>query len=293
MKAKKVENYSFQPLNLSEDQFNKVAEMLYNMTGVHLPPIQKNYTMVSSRLNKVLRNHQIDNIETFLDYVQHPSNTSYRNDFISALTTHTTYFFREEKHFSILTDYLKKTYDHKSRFSNEIRIWCSASSTGQEAFSILMVLLEAKEQFQNQFPEVKFLATDIDIGALKQAAQAQYNQNEVKDVPKYFLQKYFDKKTLSYSHVYEFKKQYLDMIRFAKINLLDHAYPFQHSFDIIFCRNVLIYFKEEKARHVVHKLSQHLKTNGALFLGHSESNYGFNQPLLKAYDQAVYQKIKE
>ena len=207
---------------------------------------------------------------------------------MSALTTNTTHFFRENQHYEILRKCLAEIIERKREsHSRDIRVWCAAASTGQEPYSIAMVLQDVIPSAGNW--NVKFIATDIDPVPLSYGARGLYTENEVSSIPPLFLQRCFKSVKDSEGEGWQVAESLRKMIRFAELNLIRDSYPFQHKFDIVFCRNVLIYFESQTASAVVHRLGESLSQGGYLFLGHSESG-AMKTPLLTGVGPAVYQR---
>lgn len=269
-----------------ENGFKLLSEKLIELTGIHLALNNKNTTLMASRLIRIIEENDI---KSYRDLYQRICKESYlQRVFIHSMTTNTTQFFRENAHFDFFRSYINEYLIEKSiKHDYEFRIWCSASSTGQEPYSILMTLLESignKRQFQ-----IKFLATDIDEEVLTKASMGIYSALELKGVPEPYLFKYFNKISSNAEVRYQFKTEYRNLIRFAQLNLLD-AFPFKHQFDIVFCRNVLIYFQQEVSKKVISKMIGKIKKNGLLFLGHSEAGLARFENI-ESVSAAVY-KVK-
>jgi chemotaxis protein methyltransferase CheR len=274
---------------LQEDQisFNKLAQILKNKTGINLALNDKNLTLMASRLIKILKKREITKYKDYID-ILNQNNSSELSEFISAMTTNTTQFFREVDHFTIMEKWLTHLIEEKKNQHNyELRVWCSASSTGQEVYTILMVLLNKIPNLQSW--DIKFLATDIDLKVLQKAADGVYNESEILGISEINMKKYFHVIKTEDRPLYQINSTFRDLIRFAPFNLLTEKYPFQFPFDIIFCRNVLIYFDRPTAENVINKLGQTLGKNGLLFLGHSETGM-MKSKLLKPIANSVYQR---
>ena len=269
------------------NEFNNLSFILKDLTGINLPLNSKNIALMSSRLRKVLL--QLGNISYKDLIVKLEFNDPVAIKlFVNAMTTNTTYFFRENDHFDFLSKNIHKLCSLKIKArENELRIWCAAASSGEEPYTILITLLEsgiAKDI------KIKMLATDIDANVIRQAIEAVYSQERVEEVSLIIKQKYFTKiikNNLSYYAINQDLKSY---IKFGVLNLLENKYPFKHRFDIIFCRNVLIYFDNQTSKMVINKLIDVLNVGGYLFLGHSETMVGQIQGLQRI-GPAIYQKV--
>lgn len=282
--------------------FEQLAGVLKSMTGINLPLNSKNLSLMASRLNPILRDRGLSDYREFFQLIS-GNNKKAIDEFIEAMTTNTTYFFREPQHFDLLTKLVAarlKEDPYYGRGSDEIRMWCSASSTGQEPYTILMTLLETFSksigpQLLPQYstiPDInlKFLATDIDREVLTKASMGKYSDKEIEGISEPLLQKYFTSQSVLDESFFIVKKELRNLIKFAQFNLLDEPYPFKYPFDYIFCRNVLIYFDAETTRKVVDRLALALRPGGILFLGHSESGM-VRCRHLKTIGSAAYQRI--
>jgi chemotaxis protein methyltransferase CheR len=284
--AKKI-SLDEMPLNLQElelkpEQFKFFAEMMYDLSGVNLPISDKNEALVKNRLTKLIRKNKLQDYQELKERLKNPT-PQLLNDFISALTTNKTHFFREDSHFTWFTQYLKGHFnDH-----NELRVWCAAASTGQEPYTTAMVMRETLNQ--SQLSKTKFLATDIDLQVLKKAAEGSYSNTEMDGCPEHLRKKYFD--TVKGKDVaFRAKDELAAMVKFAPLNLIQDSYPFQHKFHVIFCRNVLIYFDPPTTKKVIDNLAQSLVPGGFLILGHSESGT-VKCSFIKPLSRAIYQRI--
>lgn len=278
----------FELLQSDSAGFCALAEQLRLFTGIHLADNPKNRTLMASRLSAILRQNNLQTYGELLNAIK-SANRELTTEFVHALTTNTTQFFREGEHFEVLKRHAPELVSNgKRRGDDAFRIWCAAASTGQEPYTILMALAETLQPVD--LFATKFLASDIDTDVLKQAADGCYSQNDIKDVPQHLLPRFFNKATnLSGMAQYRVKSEYSNLIRFAKVNLIEWPYPFQHQFDIIFCRNVLIYFDEETHRRVIAEIGRFVKPGGLLFLGHCDAG-GAHLQSWKLVAPAVWRK---
>jgi len=268
--------------------FERLTVHLKRLTGIHLPTNDKNKSLMAARLSKVLKEHELPNYGAFAVLLSQGC-TDLAAEFIEALTTNTTQFFREATHFELLSKLLPGMIkEHLAKGKVEFRMWCAAASTGQEPYTMLMTLLEAVPALLPG--AIKFLASDIDRTVLARAASGTYSQAEIEGVPAPLRQKYFTQRVVGNNgRAHQLNLAQRRIITFAPLNLTVKPYPFQHSFDVIFCRNVLIYFEKNMAVEVTARLMKALAPGGYLFLGHSESGLikgdGF-----KSIASAVYRK---
>jgi len=270
---------------------DKVKDLLYSFTGITLTDNKD--IMISNRLHKLKRNAGFEgSLDELLDDIQAGNN---KTEFINAFTTNKTHFFREEFHF---TDLKNRVLPELSKENREIKLYCSASSTGEEPYSMAMTILEAQSELSKKI-NASIIATDIDTSVLQYAANGVYRYSKSsKEFPSWIKpQKYFKKrvqKTLANEEILiKVKEELQKMLTFQVMNLNDEKYPFpQNQFDVIFCRNVLIYFSSIDQEKILFKLFRHLKIGGTLYLGHSESP-GKLESYVKRVGQNIFIKEKD
>jgi chemotaxis protein methyltransferase CheR len=258
--------------------FHRLAVLLKELTGIFLNDSSKNRSLLVSRVASILRERRIGSLNEYYNLLRStPPGSPEIGQFMSCMTTNTTRFFRESAHFRQLQMVLPKIIEQKEKMhgadASEIRIWCAASSTGQEPYTLAMVVqdeltrIAPKRQWR-----LKLLASDIDRPSLRKAVSGVYLQQEIEGVPPEYLKKYFVPRLDS-----EMGKKFVvhpglaNKVTFTEINLTVQPFPMQKLFDVVFCRNVLIYFDRETAEQVVANLGKVLRPGGYLFLGHSES----------------------
>lgn len=281
MGAPKLEiSFNSSHFELKQKDFQYFSKKIYDLAGINLPYTTKNMSLVQNRLSRLLRRYNLSNF-TELASAMETANATQIEEFISSLTTNKTHFFREEAHFSFLKNELSNHFSQH----NELRIWCAASSTGQEPYTLAIVL--AENLTANQLSKSKILATDIDLDILKKANAGQYSDSEMEGLSLELKRKYFTKD--SATKKYSANRQIKGLIDFARFNLISGNYRFSKPFDFIFCRNVLIYFDGPTTKQVIENLSQCLRPNGYLVLGHSESGTQTHSPLTTTA-QAIYRK---
>lgn len=254
----------------TQDAHNRIKKLLYSLTGITLADNKD--IMISNRIDKLKRDSKYQgDIMDLLDLVE---SGSYVTEFINSFTTNKTHFFREDFHFLDLKD---RVLPKLVKEGGKIQMYCSASSTGEEPYSMAMTVLEAKEEL-GKYIDSSIIATDIDTNVLQYAANGIYRfSKSSKEFPSWIKpQKYFKRrvqKNLAGEEVLiKVKDELKKMITFKVMNLNDNSYPYQNNqFDVIFCRNVLIYFSAEDQNKILKKLFRHLKIGGTLYLGHSEN----------------------
>lgn len=269
----------------------KVKELLYSLTGITLA--ENKDIMIANRLHKLKRDTSfVGDLDDLLEAISDGKHTT---EFINSFTTNKTHFFREDFHFTDLRDRVLPEF---AKSGQEIKMYCSASSTGEEPYSMAMTLLET-ESILNKKIRSSIVATDIDTNVLQYAANGVYRYSKSsKEFPDWIHpQKYFKKrvkKTLAVEEVLiKVKPELQKMITFQVMNLNDNSYPFQpNQYDVIFCRNVLIYFSAHDQDLILRKLFKHLKIGGTLYIGHSESPHSLIDYVKRA-GQNIFIKVKE
>lgn len=265
----------------TDKDFKSIAGQVYQACGIVLGPHKRE--MVYSRLAKRLRQYGFTKFKQYLAFLeQHPEQEL--SHFINALTTNLTSFYREKHHF----DYLEKellpralkenTRDHK------IRIWSAGCSTGEEPYSIAMSVAKVCPRVGW---DIKILATDLDSNVLHSAQQGVYNQRQVTGIPEPLLKTWFLKSRSG--EQMKVKQALQKYITFKRLNLLE-PWPMKGQFDVIFCRNVVIYFDKVTKEHLYNLFAQRLKPGGHLFLGHSET-MGKEQTQFNNLGRTMYSKV--
>lgn len=244
-------------VELTEKQFRKVSRLVYRLCGINLKDGKQ--ALVRARLMKRLRALQLPSFDAYLKYVEGDSGPQELSFLIDVITTNKTSFFREPEHFNYLRD--KILLRLKSRRQ---RFWTAACSSGEEPFSLGILLREHTPDID--LKDVKILATDISTRMLEKARTAIYREEELRDIPPTLLQKYFIK---VHGPAYQVKDNLRAMVRLARLNLMD-PWPMKGPFDVIFCRNVMIYFDKPTQETLINRFWDFLEPGGYLFVGHSE-----------------------
>lgn len=262
---------------LTDQDFERIRQLIYERAGIALAPAKRD--MVYSRLARRLRQ---TGIRTFSEYLQllEQGMPAELEAFTNSLTTNLTSFFREEHHFPVLQAFLK-TRLQKSNVS----IWCSASSTGEEAYSIAMSVAELCGSIPNN---VKILASDLDTHVLDKARQGLYTLERLDKVPEVLARKYFLRGGSVPEGFAQVRPELKSMLVFRQINLLDSAWPMRGPFDAIFCRNVMIYFDKPTQYKILAKFVPLMAPDGLLFAGHSES-FHHATDLFKSRGKTVFE----
>lgn len=277
---------------LAEDVrgFQLLAALLQHHAGIYMPHTEKNASLMASRLQSVLKRHSLQKYRELHTAIE-SGNRTLLVEVIEALTTNKTEFFRERQHIDFLANALPELLaENRDAGRRELRLWCAAASTGQEPYTLAMTLRENVDDLH--LWNVKFLASDIDTKVLKKAANGIYNEHEMLGLSPELRSSYFRPVKVKDAAMSQALPELRDMIRFAEFNLMTDPYPFEHKFDVVFCRNVLIYFDRETQGIVVEKLVKSLRVGGLLFIGHTETGVP-KPPNLDTLAVAVYRKNSE
>ncbi len=277
--ALKFLNFDFEEINKKEFIF--FSELIFNYSRIHLIENEKNYSLLNNRLRKVLRSHGLQSFADLMLKLQSNPTAKLKEDFICCMTTNKTEFYREKDHFLQLPDLLKERLLTKA----PIYIWSSACSTGQEPYTMAMHFHE--NYTAEEFEKVKILATDIDSDVLHTATEGFYQEAQLEGLSTTQVKNYFE----PVANLFTLKDFIKDKVHFSKLNLFDFPFLTQKKFDIIFCRNVLIYFKPEDRLRACQNLLHHLHVGGFLVLGLSEAG-SVQLDNVKSIGNSTYRRIK-
>ena len=268
---------------ITDEEFTLLANYIKAQSGINLRAEKK--TLLVSRLSHVLRDLGIEDFKTYYKYLLKDEEGLEISRLIDRITTNHTYFMREADHFRYLTETVLPFWDENIKDS-DLRVWCAASSSGEEAYT-LAILLE--EYFGKRMIswDKKILATDLSKSILDKAKAGVYSQDQVASLPKNWQLNYFDKEAGDRVKVKDRLKR---EVIFRRFNLLENQFPFKRKFHVIFCRNVMIYFDNETKEKLIEKLYDALEYGGYLFIGQSES-INKAQTRFKYIKPAVYRKI--
>ncbi|GGP18467.1 MULTISPECIES: CheR family methyltransferase [Silvimonas] len=261
----------------TEQDFEKVRVMIYNYAGIALTPAK--HDMVYGRLARRLRALGLRTFNEYLQVLERGDSKEFEL-FTNSLTTNLTSFFRESHHFPMLADHLKA-----ARGSGVLNLWCSASSTGEEPYSMAITACEA---FDTLRPPVHIIATDLDTGVLETARQGVYSADEVEKLENNRARRFFDRQP---DGRYRAKQELRDLIVYRRVNLMEPNWPIRGPLDAIFCRNVMIYFDKPTQLKVLQRFAPLLKPDGLLFVGHSENLY-HAADIFKLRSKTVYERVQ-
>jgi len=270
--------------DINDKEFDLFKQLIYSESGINLSPAKRE--LLKSRLSKRLRVLSLNSFKDYYKYVTEADTTGREIiHMIDCISTNLTDFFREITHFQFLKKRLLPSLLEKKQKNRErkIRIWSAGCSTGEEPYTISMVLSESIEQLSNW--DIKILATDLSTRVLEKAKQGLYQKERLKNIDTQMISTYFKKAENGH---YQVKDSLKNMIVFRRFNLMDN-FPFKGQFDFIFCRNVMIYFNKQTQNELITKFYKYLTPEGYLFIGHSESLAGINSKF-KYVVPTVYKK---
>ncbi len=261
---------------MTNDDFKRLSEFVFEQSGIKMPPVKK--VMLQSRLQKRLRQLKIVSFKEYADYVFSPEGQ--KNEIIHMLdvvSTNKTDFFREPVHFDFLNEQVLNEFLSEYRSNYNLKVWSAGCSSGEEPYTIAITLNE----FKNKNPKFDYsiLGTDISSQILQNAAMAVYKEERIANIPLELKKKYFLRSKDKTARTVRVQKVLRDKVKYQRLNFMDNTYKLPDMFDVIFCRNVLIYFNRETQEQVISRLCTKLKTGGYLFIGHSESILGMTLPL--------------
>lgn len=261
--------------------FNSYRELIYDKSGISLSDGKE--ALVSARVGKRMRALGINDHQEYLRHVMQDDSGQEVVHLLDAISTNVTHFFREPDHFDFLELVVKKWLaSGQSRF----RIWCAASSTGEEPYTIAMTLLESIDRNC----DTKILATDISTRVLEEGRRGVYQANKLNQVPKVLKERYFDRNPKPGANTYTAKSVLKNMITFKRLNLSTPPFPMRGPLDMVFCRNVMIYFDSHVRRLLLEEIHRLLKPRGYLIVGHAESLIGFTEGF-SSIQPSVYVKV--
>lgn len=277
MKATNQASASVMPVTLSDKLFNRFSSLIYKEVGITLPPAKK--VMLEARLGKRLKAYGFKTFEQYAEFVFSDKGLAEELvSLINVVSTNKTDFFREAGHFEYLANKAipELIQSHNAGTNRPFRIWSAGCSTGEEPYTMSMVLAE----FAAQHPGFKssILATDISTEVLSKAHKAIYAENIVSAIPSHMKHKYLLKSKDKSNPLVRIVPRLRSMVKFRRLNFMEE-FDVDDSMDVIFCRNVIIYFDKPTQERLLNRFCKQLVKGGYLFLGHSETISGLDVPL--------------
>jgi len=261
----------------TDADFDRVQSLIYQRAGINLH--DGKHAMVYSRLSRRLRDTGHQSFRDYLGWLETHDGPEWQ-EFVNALTTNLTSFFREHHHFEIFANHLKS-----KPAGTAWQVWCNAASTGEEPYSIVITAMEAL----GSNPNFKLTASDIDSKVLASAARGVYRLEGLKGINPEQMQRFFLRGKGANEGMVRVKPELQRAIEFLRVNLIRDDWPFRESFDVVFCRNVMIYFDAPTQRQVLERIHRVMKPGSLLFVGHSE-NFNESRDLFVLRGKTVYER---
>jgi chemotaxis protein methyltransferase CheR len=263
-------------IKMTNGEFHKLSNFITEHAGIKLPEVKK--VMLQSRLQKRLRHLNMNSFKQYIDFIF--SEDGIQNELIHMLdvvSTNKTDFFREPVHFEFLEKKFLPEYVEQFTLNRPVNVWSAGCSSGEEVYTIAMTIAEFKKNHPGL--DYSILGTDISTDILQKAVNAIYKEEKVNRVPLDLKKKYLLKSKDQSKKLIRIVPELRNKASFKRLNFMDDTYKLNDTFDVIFCRNVLIYFNREIQEEVINKLVLKLRKGGYFFIGHSESIVGMDVPL--------------
>lgn len=276
-------------VRLTQREFGLFRDLIYSEAGISMG--DSKFQLVASRLAKRLRALNLSSYTRYYDYVMHEDRDgSERLRMINCLTTNKTDFFREDHHFEFLKKQVFPAIEERARKTGErkLRIWSAACSTGEEPYSIAMTVRQYFSSSAAGQWDIRILASDIDTDVLAHAQRGVYASDRIEEVPPELRRQWFSRVDRNSDEQYVVHDDLKSIITFRRINFVDSVWPVNTAFDVIFCRNVMIYFDESTQDRLLTRFHEKLKPEGYLIIGHSESILRLDH-LYRSIGQTIYQ----
>ncbi len=268
---------------LNDKEFELIRDLVYSRFGINLT--EQKRSLIAGRLNRTLRQNGIDSFRAYYDYVISDQTGQALSKMVDKISTNHTFFYREKEHFDYLRDTVLPELTRQAQKSGKkvMRIWCAASSSGEEPYTLAMLLCE---YFKSDLAawDVGILATDISFDILESAKKGIYDDRNVSQLPKELRNRYLKKLP---ENMWEVNDKIKELVLFRRLNLMRQEFPFRGKFQVIFSRNVMIYFDEPTRESLVKRYHRYMEPGGYLFIGHSET-LGRNNKLYRFLKPAVY-----
>lgn len=262
---------------IDDRDFRRLSDFIEGELGIRMPETKR--VMLESRLQKRVRTLGLGDFSEYVEYVFSEEGRRHELlNMIDAVTTNKTDFFREADHFDFVEHSIVPEFvGDPARHGRPIRIWSAGCSTGEEPYTLAMVL----EECRIDHPRLDYgiVASDISTQVLHKAMQAIYDEDRVSVVPQSYKKKYLLRSKDQAKAQVRIRPELRAHVQFIRVNLMDELYSVEGSFDAVFCRNVIIYFERATQERILRKLSKHINPGGYLILGHSETLTGMNMPL--------------
>jgi chemotaxis protein methyltransferase CheR len=278
-------------VGMSGQDFSRLSKFIHSECGIKVTDAKK--PMLEARLQKRLRKLGFTSFIEYCEYLFSPQGLDEELSFmIDEVSTNKTDFFREPGHFQILVDSAvpELIRAHGSGIRKKLMVWSAGCSSGEEPYTLAMVLKEYGERLEGRDFNFLVMATDISTSVLRKAETAVYDDERIAPVPHDFRQKYLLKSKDPARKVYRVVPELRSLVKFRRLNFMDGDFGFREPMDIIFCRNVIIYFDKPTQEKLLNRFCRALSPGGYVFMGHSETLFGMDIPLVSVAP-TVYRKI--
>jgi chemotaxis protein methyltransferase CheR len=272
-------------VTLTDKEYQLVRDLIYQRFGINLGDQKR--SLVIGRLNKVLKQLGFDDFSGYYDYVISDTTGEALTTLVNRISTNHTFFYREADHFQYFSEKVLPEIVEKLKVQKrcDLRIWCPGCSSGEEPYTLAMLVAE---YFGNQLAlwDTGVLATDISLRVLEKAKAGIYTESNINNLPSGLRRKYFQQVS---NDEWEISDKIKDMVLIRRLNLIRQSFPFKKQYQVIFCRNVMIYFDQPTRNTLVSQFHRYLEPGGYLFIGHSES-LGRDNPYFNYIKPAIYRK---
>ncbi len=276
--------YGSAGLLITDEQYFKLAELVYKLCGINLG--QGKRELLKARLMKRLRATGRRDINQYMDLLQNDPDGRELISFLDVITTNKTDFFREPQHFDFLSHTILPNLSQLCKGSEALRIWSAACSTGEEPYTLAIVLMLQKEAWAQRGASI--LASDLSTQVLSHGQRGVYSTERIGPIPRDLLRRFFQRGVNRWAGHVRVRPELRNIVSFKRINLMD-SFQFDPPFHVVFCRNVMIYFDKETRERLVNRFHRTLAPGGYLFVGHSESLTGIKHPF-RFVQPAIYRK---
>lgn len=272
-------------LTITNSEYRLISNLVYDKIGINLGENKR--ALVMGRLQKLVNKYGFNNFKDYYNHVVNEENFSALSELFDRISTNHTYFYREHDHFEFFSNTVLPEIEKKLRtqFESRLRIWVPGCSSGEEPYTLAMLLVEYFGKKVFDWGQV-ILSTDISTKVLDIASKGEYFEENVSKLPPKLKNNYFFKLPDGKRVV---KNEIKNMILFRRLNLMDTVFPFKHKFHMISCRNVMIYFDNPTRNNLIEKFYRHSLDGSYLFIGHSESLTRHNR-LYRYIKPAIYRK---
>jgi chemotaxis protein methyltransferase CheR len=272
--------------DLTNEDYELFRRLVYAKSGINLG--QSKQQLVRARLGKRVRQGGFASFRAYYDFVAKDATGAELQGLLDSISTNTTHLFREKRHFDFLHKLVKSWVDDRTwRKENPVlRVWSAACSSGEEPHSLAMTVHDA---LRGTNVQAKILATDLSTKVLRRAKLGIYEAHKVGSVPRDYQSRYLHSTQYNGEPCLELAPEIKAMVTFCQFNLMTPTFPFQHGFQVVFCRNVMIYFDRQTQEGLVNRIARHIQRGGYLMIGHSESLNGVDHQL-KYVEPTIYRK---